>query len=195
VCFWIGDVTGHGVASALLASACRAVVGSLQHLNVDDPAEAMELMNRILYPMTRGDFFVTAVCVVVSPDTGATTIVNASHPSVVHLKASKPGLVLNEPLNPPLGVQEHQHYQSTHIQLDPKDTLFLMTDGLLDFPKADRPIWSLKRLLAFLEKSSRNDARVKELIDQVRLRLNGSSLEKKDDDVTFLAIQRTKLAS
>jgi sigma-B regulation protein RsbU (phosphoserine phosphatase) len=195
VCFWIGDVTGHGVASALIASACRGIVGSFQHLQIDDPAEAMRLMNQILFPMTRGDLFVTAVCITIVPSTGETTIVNASHPSVVQLKKAQPSLVLNEPMNPPLGVQASQVYRAIKIQLDPKDTLFLMTDGLLEFPRATQPIWSLKRLLSFLDESANQQSDVTGIVGHVQERLNEYPSTKKDDDVTFLAIQRTKIAS
>ena len=74
----VADVSGKGIAAALLMAFLRPVIRSaLDHSG--DPVEALERTNSILVNERRTGLFVTVVCGVLDLDTGLFTFANAGH--------------------------------------------------------------------------------------------------------------------
>ncbi|PWU22010.1 MAG: hypothetical protein C5B49_01685 [Bdellovibrio sp.] len=188
VCLWIGDVTGHGVPSALVASACRAIAGTFEHVGISDPALAMTLMNKVLYPMITEKMCVTAICLSVNCRSGQAKIVNASHPSAISIKADGNIAALMEALNPPLGTVGNHEFKGSDILIREREVLLLVTDGVLEFPKSKNPIWSLPRFMKFCAEAAGKNPQLETLISQLERKLNSGT--NFSDDIAYVAIQR-----
>lgn len=192
VTLWIGDVTGHGVPSALVASACRAAVGALAELGIENAEVAMTKLNKILVPMTKGSMAVSAICVSINRITGVATVVNASHPHTVYVTKEGKASLLTEVLNPLIGVDKDVQYLGVDLKLNEKEMLILLTDGVLDFPRARKPMWSLRRLLNFLSEVAVKDIELRSVVAELEHKLQQH--EKPEDDVTYVAVQRDSAA-
>ncbi len=87
---YIGDVTGHGVSSALVTSAAMAVVHLIEHDSVatgmDVPAEnVLHSLNRVILEIGRGNLLMTFCICEINIGTGEITLVNAAHNAPVLL--------------------------------------------------------------------------------------------------------------
>ena len=76
--FVVADVSGKGMAAALLAANIQALVRSLSTMAPDVPALASQI-NRHLFRYTPGNRFATAVFIVLDRDSGELVYVNAGH--------------------------------------------------------------------------------------------------------------------
>lgn len=134
---WIGDATGHGAPAALITSAAKSAATILERLNVD-PAHALELMNRAIYDVSKGQLMMTFFLASIDLKTLEMTYSNASHDPPYLLKKKEESLKKRdlEPLleanNPRLGQSRVNSFKQQKIQLNPGDRLFLYTDGVAD---------------------------------------------------------------
>jgi len=87
VFLWIGDATGHGAPAALITSAARSASTVIENLNLE-PKDAMTLMNRAIYDVSKGRIMMTFFLASIDLKTRRMTYVNASHeaPYLIHKK-------------------------------------------------------------------------------------------------------------
>jgi sigma-B regulation protein RsbU (phosphoserine phosphatase) len=123
----IGDVSGKGVAAALIMSSIQAALRIAAPLE-DDLAELMSRLNRLLCRMAGGRKYVTFFFGRYSPETGELHYVNAGH--------NPPFIVAGGELQEvhatgkPIGLMPDATYQEGALLLPPGATLYLYTDGL-----------------------------------------------------------------
>ena len=191
---WIGDVLGHGIASALVASACRATAGVLHleepHARVSD---YLSVMNEVIHSMTAGEIYVTGVCMKVNLRTGAVEIGSASHPSTLIVNEAKGGSrPVQTPISSPLGLQPKERFTSTHFQLKPGEGVFLMTDGLLDLNTRPGVRWSLPRILSFMSNALIEARSSEGMISAVESFIFDNGQGELVDDTTYVALYRNE---
>ena len=74
----IADVSGKGIAAALLMAFARSLIRSALDRS-GDPVTALERTNHILVEERRTGLFITVLCGVLDLDTGVFTFANAGH--------------------------------------------------------------------------------------------------------------------
>lgn len=191
---WIGDVLGHGIASALVASACRATAGVL---HMEEPqarvSDYLSIMNEVIHSMTAGEIYVTGVCMKVNLKTGAVEIGSASHPATLIVNEAKGGSrPVQTPISSPLGLQTGERFTSTHFQIKPGEGVFLMTDGLLDLNTRPGVRWSLPRILSFLATALVDARSSAGLINAVESFIFDNGQGELVDDTTYVALYRSE---
>ncbi len=137
----IGDVTGHGTASALLAAAVAGTASSeFDRISKDDPSSTdlknnliriAKRINQSVYTIgERSNRWMTMAFVVFSLRDGSGWYLNAGHNSIFKIA----GDAIHEILVPgtPLGCVKNFKAEPKALQLLPGDSLFLYTDGLLE---------------------------------------------------------------
>jgi phosphoserine phosphatase RsbU/P len=124
--FVMADVSGKGVAAAMLSSNLRAVFRSLipSGWSVE---ELMKRANRLFRQSTLPTQYATLVCGKASLS-GELEIVNAGHLPV--LRAGQAGIRLFESTSAPLGVFDDQEFRGAKSRLSAGDMLVLYTDGI-----------------------------------------------------------------
>lgn len=127
----IADVSGKGIAAALLMAFVRPVMRSALDRS-GDPVQALELTNRILVEERRTGLFVTILAGVLELDTGRFTFANAGHemPLLVPGDGSPSGWV--EGGGPLVGMFAQLNLTAETVTIQPGDRLVLYTDGITD---------------------------------------------------------------
>jgi sigma-B regulation protein RsbU (phosphoserine phosphatase) len=139
---YILDVSGHGVASALLSVTLSRVLSPppdpssilVRDGNVPDrpeitpPAEVADRLNR-LFPFDQATGqFTTMIYGILDAVTGEFPYVSAGHPGPVHLPAGA-GPVILESRGLPIGLAENA-YEERSVRLAAGDRLYLYSDGV-----------------------------------------------------------------
>ena len=132
----LADVSGKGVAAALLSANIQALVRSISGARTE-PLVLAKLINQHLCRHTPPGFFATGVFLVLNRDSGELSYVNAGHNAPIifgdgvikHLEAT--GL--------PLGLFSDAKYDARTAPFVPGDSLLLFTDGLTDSIASDNP--------------------------------------------------------
>lgn len=143
---WMGDATGHGAPAALITSAARSATSILEGMNLG-PAQALELLNKAIYDVSKGQIMMTFFIASYDPRSRVLTYSNASH-EAPYLIRKKDGelkkrdlITLNEVNNPRLGQDRGSKYEEASIEFLPGDRMLVYTDGVTDLrsPK-DEPL-------------------------------------------------------
>lgn len=181
----VADVSGHGVAAALVASMVK-VVFEAQRGRDADPAEVVAGMNALLCRVLQGPF-VTAVYASVSPAEGRLRFAGAGHPPALLWKA-RAGKVLRLYENGLLmGLDETARYQAGEVAVGPGDRLLMFTDGLIEAANARDEHFGLERLERTLVEGAALEAEA--LADRLLAELGQHrGVEGFEDDLTLLVV-------
>lgn len=173
--FVVADVSGKGVAAALLAANIQALVRSIASAE-DNPGTFAKKINQHLNRYAPPGRFATALFLTLDRESGALTFVNAGHNAPIHFASGS--TILLEATGTPLGLFPDAKYEIGATALHPGDTLLLYTDGLTDSISGNNPENRLREALA--ERSETTMSNLKRLINP---RFN-------EDDVTILVLKR-----
>ena len=198
---FVVDVSGHGVASSLLAVTVGRVMTPMVSntsllvkpsdndagKKIVAPADvAYELNNR--FPMEdQGNLYFTMVYGVLDKQTQEFRFVSAGHPNVVHIPAGgKPRLV--ETADMAIGWIEDTEFEEHSLQLEAGDRIYLYSDGVPEAMDHDLEEFGDDRMLESLTQTSKAPVKtsVETLFDAVHQWCveNGAK-----DDVSILGIE------
>ncbi len=178
----LADAMGKGIAAAIIAATVRAVLRSAARFG--DVAGAVDAASAALtVDLDNAGVFVTAFHSRLDMDSGVLSYVDAGHGLSIVARADGSSQRLRSTA-PPLGVDPETEWQVQTVQLDPGDTLIVVSDGVLDL--YDGTLHSLDNLvtLALLAQDPW------EIIEAIRARARGAS----SDDVTVLIVRRDDAA-
>jgi sigma-B regulation protein RsbU (phosphoserine phosphatase) len=135
----VGDVSGHGVAAALVVSRIHGLVRRLI-FEERTPEQFLEEMNRAALRIFRDSYFFMTFGVF-RIDLAARRIdyATAGHPAQILVRAEGPVETLSTP-NRLLGIDADifdPERPSDSVAYEPGDTLVLFTDGLFEIPAKD----------------------------------------------------------
>jgi sigma-B regulation protein RsbU (phosphoserine phosphatase) len=184
----IADVSGKGIAAALLMAFLRPVIRSaLDH--TADPVEALERTNGILVNERRTGLFVTVICGVLDLDSGVFTFANAGHETPLLAPADGIEPIWVEGCGPLVGVFGRLDLRPERVEIAPGDRLVLFTDGLTDAASPAGERFGLDRLRDTVAVSCVGDANetTRVVIDSV-LGFQGDA--DPADDLALLVLRR-----
>ena len=203
---YILDVSGHGVASALLSVTMSRVLSPpadpssilVRNRSASDQAEitpAAEVADRLnkLFPFdTVAEQFATLVYGVLDTATGDFHYVSAAHPGPVHLPAGGAPVIL-ESQGFPIGMAQGA-YQERSVVLKPGDRLYLYSDGGTEAMDPDGEPFGDARILAAIDHSRSKTLKegVADLLAQIE-RWRGTASAQ--DDISILAVEVSAAAS
>jgi hypothetical protein len=130
----VGDVMGHGVASAAMMGQLRTAVQTLAVLGLP-PHELLRHLDETARRLS-DTHLATCLYAVYDPVTRSCTLANAGHPPPVLGRPGEPGRLLDIPTGVPIGVGGHA-FDSVEFDIADGETLVLFTDGLVESPKRD----------------------------------------------------------
>ncbi len=183
----IGDVSGHGIPSAMYMSILRATLHA--HVSAGNDIETiMERLNTVLRHALDDFTFVTFYLAEIDPATGAVEHCSAGHhePIVIDLPA---GTTTQLPVEGtlPLGVQDSLDIKSSAARLTENQRLLIYTDGLTEEQDSDGEMFGLEGLLRACSETASLEPEVAcDRILQALTKFAGGSSPR--DDVTLLAM-------
>lgn len=140
----IADVSGHGIPSALVMTAFRALLRTKAR-GKSGPANIANTINRLLPEFTGDNHFVTAVYATLDISSGTLTYISCGHPPPLILNSDGEVHKLDR-RNPALGVFQNLHYVSEQKQMAKGDILVLYTDGIIELMNQQGEFFGTKRL-------------------------------------------------
>jgi PAS domain S-box-containing protein len=187
--FFVADVMGHGLASALYTMQLRVLWDdALEWL--PDPARLVAEINRRLEPLVSAEgYFATAVLVLVDPDRGELQVVRAGH-SAPLFRSTSGEIELLGRVSPALGLQKDARFLVDRRSFGEGDAFLLYTDGAVETGSEqaeDLGIEGLKRLVG--ELAPQREFPDLEVLE--RSILQASDHIRLPDDLTLLSVTRT----
>jgi sigma-B regulation protein RsbU (phosphoserine phosphatase) len=183
----IADVTGKGVAAALLMAFARPVIHAAVD-NASGPADALERTNRVLLER-RSALFITALCGSLTLSTGRLRLANAGHEAPLIVRRDGSPIEPIEGSGPLLGAFPSLDLAESVTDLAPGDLAVFYTDGVTDAQSVDGERFEDARLLAAIEAARGGSA--SDVVESIRgavERFQAGTLPA--DDITIVAIGR-----
>jgi|GEM_PF-509468 signal transduction histidine kinase/serine phosphatase RsbU (regulator of sigma subunit) len=190
----IGDVTGHGISSAMMTGAAAGSVHSLianwerQALAIDQK-EALQtlvhVVNRTIFETgARARHLMTMTFLCIDARTGQGMLINAGHMHALHRAPGGVQAIVNS--GSPLGLFGETEHTVVTFQIKPNDMLFLYTDGLIENEGIRGERIKARELSQLISEANAPE----ELRDRVLVRFQGLlGTQPLNDDMTFLIIQ------
>lgn len=149
IAFCIGDISGKGIAAALLMSNFQANIRSLA-MEADDLEVFIRKVNEKVNHITQGEKFITFFFGIYNTETRMLQYVNAGHnPSLLYYEGTITELENGCTL---LGMfDELPTVTYGEIKIEEGTVLINYTDGLIDFENEQGEFFGLERVLTFLE--------------------------------------------
>jgi len=195
----VGDVTGHGMPSAMIAATGRGAVESLAFIEGTlTPRLALQAIDRAIRDVGGTRLMMTCFAMVVGID-GKVHYANAGHtfPYVVRdAGGANAGLEVLPVRSNPLG-SNHPLIADGEYQLDGGDFMVLTSDGLTDRVSETGTRFGDKRLRrALVEEATKGTQDVKTLSDRIVGDVNTfGGAQPCDDDITLVIVQYNGTAS
>jgi serine phosphatase RsbU (regulator of sigma subunit) len=184
---FIGDVSGKGVSAALLMARISSDL-RLAAAAVNDPARALEHVNRIVLERKQHDIFVTCIYMTLNTKSHVVTLANAGHlpPLVRRRSTGKEARVerLDGGSGTAIGIFDDAEYGQIEFKLDPGDALVLCTDGVLEATNLEGVQFGGERLEACMAQTGGNAAGVTEGIQRTLRKHVGEAPQY--DDLTLI---------
>jgi sigma-B regulation protein RsbU (phosphoserine phosphatase) len=189
----IADVTGKGIAAALLMAFARPLLHSAID-NAPTLVDALERTNRILVQERRSGLFLTALCAVVELRRGVLRLANAGHEPPLHIPAGDGPIAWLDATGPLLGAFGRLDLVESSIALAPGELVLFYTDGVTDAQATTGERFGDQRLLDAIETTRGGTAA--QVVAAVRDAYHGFQAEMPAaDDVTIVAIRRAPRTS
>ena len=187
----IGDVTGHGVPSAMITAAAKAACDVARAVHRDDVTctQLLEIMNRAIFESAKRKFVMTCFASILDPATRTITYANAGHnfPYIYREAGGKGEFGSLMTRGNRLGDIADSKYTAKTMELLPGDVLVWYTDGIVECENENGEEYGEKRFRAAIRRAAQMDPA------QMRDAVIGDSLAffaerpRKDDITTVFA--------
>jgi PAS domain S-box-containing protein len=165
---YILDVSGHGVAAALLSVTLshvlslvpdrsvlyRPIAQRAGQFGVAAPAEVVAQLNREFRISPQTAQYFTMIYGVLDTGTGDFRYVAAGHPRPVRVRPGEAPQLL-ESGGTPVGLLAEASYEEQQVRLEAEERLYFFTDGLTDAERVTGEEFGAERLLEVLDRSRR----------------------------------------
>lgn len=184
----VGDVTGHGVASAMLTAVAKSCLDTLLATGAaKGPGEFLARLNDAIFASGHGDLQMTAWMGVLDRATRTLTYANAAQtfPIYVDLSQGLPRLELCVARGDTLGEEKGTRFVEMKRKYSEGGALILYTDGLVECVDASGKQWGESRLRRVIAEQTQFEASaLSEAITRTAWAHFGSV--PRDDDVTVV---------
>jgi len=151
--FYLVDVSGHGVGSAMHSVTVLNVLRQRALPNVDfrNPSEVLANLNDMFQGESHNNLMLTMWYGVYRTDDRTLTYGSAGHHPAFLVPADRQEA---RPVGSPalmIGAFPNMTYQTEHLQVPPESSLYLFSDGLYEIVTKDQRQWELSDLLPLLQ--------------------------------------------
>lgn len=182
VTFKLADITGHGIAAAMLVAAVKFISGGY-YRGAKTAALVMERTNNVLVRETPSEILVTMVYGWLYPYSNEMSVVNAGHSPVLHYHDGRIRKI--PPTGIALGMIETR-YREVRVEMAPGDIFFTCSDGVTE-PNAHQALGEPWVEAQLEELRHAPAAEIVEAVTSRALAVYGTP----QDDMSVLVIKRT----
>lgn len=200
--FYLLDVSGHGVAAALMAmtlvhmlSADKSNSALFERVNnggefrILPPGKVAERLNN-QFPMDdiNGQYF-TCIYAILNLDTQVLRYTSAGHPGPILIPGEGKGNIFSS-TGMPIGFVPESPYGEVSIQLHDGDRLYVFSDGIPEISNKYDELFGLEKMVHILEKERDAQCSLRESLDhlaEAALKWNGS--DRMADDISIIGLE------
>jgi serine phosphatase RsbU (regulator of sigma subunit)/HAMP domain-containing protein len=151
----IGDVTGHGIAAALITA---SVMGACETSTNVEPEDFMGTLGKAVHHASRGRFWMSCFTAVYDRRTSTLSYTNAGHnfPFVLRWDEER-GVVVDSLVAKGniLGDGDAMAHVKKTRELRPGDVLVMFTDGVIECRNKEKKEWGERRFLSALKQAAK----------------------------------------
>ena len=183
----LGDVSGKGIAAALLMSSVHAAVRAQSTTRLSC-AEIVSEINQYEYDNTPANRYVTLFYSELDPRTNELTYINAGHNPPILVRAGSEVTRLDIG-GFPVGITPDGDYREGWVQLDPGDVLLIYSDGASESLNERGDEFGEARLIDIVQRNrTRTAAGIRDRIEEALTRFVGKA--DAVDDLTLVIVKR-----
>ncbi len=183
----VADISGKGIAAALLMSNIQATLRAILAHEVDVKTIAVRT-NDLLWASTPPNKYATAFLLRYDAATGKGQYVNGGHNDPVILRADDTVELLGT-TGMPIGMFPKREFEQGDVQLHPGDILFIYSDGVPDANNLESEEFDMPRLISALRES--RTLPVEQILDNMFQRIDEFVGEAPQfDDITMMVVRR-----
>jgi PAS domain S-box-containing protein len=186
ICIGIGDVSGHGLGSALVMALTRAYVRSFAQVE-PDPAKILSSVNQMLVA-DLDDRFVTLLLVCLDAPTRSFSYASGGHIPGFLMNCSGEIDCMLESSGPPLGLFDDSQFVTSVIPMKSQQLLILLTDGATEMTASQDAQFGTDGVLEYVRSHRQKSARdLAEGIYRAARDFAGNNTQQ--DDVTEVVVK------
>ena len=179
----VGDISGKGIAAALLMANLQANLRSLLAMAREQPRGFLRRANEAFFHNTGDSAYSTIFFAEYCDETRQLCYANCGHLPGLLLRAT--GAVEElAPTATPLGLFRDLEVETGVSRMDPGDVLALYTDGVTEACNADQEEFGQHRLIAALQQHAGRSAQA--TVDAVLADVQRHSVGEQADDITLI---------
>lgn len=185
--FVIADVSGHGVAAALVASMFKMSFHT-HAANVASPKILFHMLNELMNPLLAEDY-ITSFYLIVDREQSTITYSNAGHPAPLFYQHETGEIIELDTEGYFIGMFENGGYDEKTLAIAEGDQLLLYTDCIIEMTDAAGQEFGRARLKQLFAETIAN-YQGQEAIDYIEARSRAfNAAENFDDDFTVLLLE------
>ena len=192
IAFVLADVSGKGIAAALLMANLQATLRSQYAGTHDDPARLLERANRLFFASTPGNRYATLFLAEFNPADRELRYVNCGHVPPVLARANG-AIETLAPTSTVVGLFEEWTGESEVVVLEPGDTLVVCSDGVTEALSDDQEEYGEERLRDAV--AAHRDRPVSVLLAALQASVRQFAGAVQSDDLTLLVARATPSAA
>lgn len=187
--FMVADATGHGIGPALIVAQCRALLRATMGA-MEDLAQVARRVNDLLHEDLPDDRFVTVCFGVLDARSARIAYTSAGHGPLLLYRAATRRLEQYQATGLPMGIMVDMEIDPGEpLDLELGDMFVLLTDGFLEWSRADGELYGAARLEQLLARESQRPcAELIKAIHEDVLQFAGGTPQL--DDLTIVLIRR-----
>jgi sigma-B regulation protein RsbU (phosphoserine phosphatase) len=186
----LGDVSGKGIAAALVMASLEASLRAEAMRGADDLAELVQNVNRLLYEATTENRYATFFYAQYDPEQRKLSYVNAGHnpPMLFRHRGSGCRVERLETGGTVVGLLPQFPYRQAAVALEAGDLLVIFSDGVSEAMNRSDEEWGEERLREAIERHDRRAAaEVLDSVMQAAVAFAGGALQ--HDDMTMVVLR------
>jgi sigma-B regulation protein RsbU (phosphoserine phosphatase) len=159
----IGDISGKGIAAALLMASLRASLRGIVDSGSHDLARIVRKLNRLIHESSTANRYATLFFAIYDPVTRELHYVNAGHNPPLVLRGHE--AIHLEACGPVVGLLKDVEYEEACLRLVAGDLFVGYTDGISEAMTIDDEEWGEERMQAAAEAATERP--VREILDAI----------------------------
>jgi serine phosphatase RsbU (regulator of sigma subunit)/CHASE1-domain containing sensor protein/anti-sigma regulatory factor (Ser/Thr protein kinase) len=188
----IGDVSGKGMAAALVMANTQSVLRAVARRGGITPGRVLQEANELMCAYIPPNTFVTCFYGVLEPKSGRLVYANAGH-DLPYLRRRNHDAEEIRARGMPLGLMPGMLYEEGEAVLAVGDDLLFYSDGLVEAHDPQGEMFGFPRLQGLIEAHRSTDSSLNNFLLSELARFTGKSWDQ-EDDITLVSLERSKVS-
>jgi serine phosphatase RsbU (regulator of sigma subunit)/CHASE1-domain containing sensor protein/anti-sigma regulatory factor (Ser/Thr protein kinase) len=188
----IGDVSGKGMAAALVMANTQSVLRAVARRRGITPGQVLEEANELMCAYIPPNTFVTCFYGVLEPRSGRLVYANAGH-DLPYLRRRNDDAEEIRARGMPLGLMPGMLYEEGEAVLAVGDDLLFYSDGLVEAHDPQGEMFGFPRLQGLIGAHRSTDSSLNNFLLSELTRFTGKNWNQ-EDDITLVSLERSKVS-